>query len=133
MRVSQNFISLALFLVNEKGISRSLENINFILPYWLLNQTIALPAFWLQRNAFRLYQVLWDGVYFYSWFTFSLEFIFLTFVHTHPLPLFLLGKGRWSSFQIFKKGGLTISQLLQGGCWERGVTLFREGSLQFEH
>ena len=34
-----------------------------------------------------------------------------------------LSAGRWASNQIFKKGGLTGPQLLEGGCWERGGLL----------
>ena len=30
-------------------------------------------------------------------------------------------------------GGLTEPQLLEGDCWERGVTFFRGGGLQFSH
>ena len=33
-----------------------------------------------------------------------------------------MGGGGWASNQIFKKVGLTGPQLLEGGCWERGVT-----------
>ena len=44
-----------------------------------------------------------------------------TIVGTLPLSA-----GGWASNQIFKKGGLTRPQLLEGGCWERG-------GLQFSH
>ena len=40
------------------------------------------------------------------------------------------GKG-WTSNQIFKKGGLTGPQLLEGGCCERGGDLFQGGSCNF--
>ena len=42
-------------------------------------------------------------------------------------PPFLLGGS--VSYQIFKKGGggLTGSQFLEGGCWERGAWLFSGG------
>ena len=52
-------------------------------------------------------------------------------------PHFLLGEG-WTSYQIFKEGGLTGPQFLEEGCWERGGDFFsgfREdvggGGLQF--
>ena len=43
----------------------------------------------------------------------------------HPPPPFLLGVG-WASYQIFKKGALTGSKFLEGGCWEEGVNFFSE-------
>ena len=36
-----------------------------------------------------------------------------------------------TSYQIFKKGGLTGPQFLQGGCWERGGDFFQRGEMQF--
>ena len=36
-----------------------------------------------------------------------------------------------TSYQIFKKGGLTGPQFLQGGCWERGGDFFQRGEVQF--
>ena len=42
-------------------------------------------------------------------------------VCTHLLP-----EG-WVSNQIFKKGGLTGSKFLEGGCWKRRGDFFEEG------
>ena len=50
-------------------------------------------------------------------------------------PPFLQGKGVWEglSLQInFKKGGSTVLQLLEGGCWERGRWLY-SGWVQLSH
>ena len=59
--------------------------------------------------------------------------LFFKVIHLHsvhlPLPpprlLFLLGSQ--VSFQIFKKGGLTRSQFLEGACWKRGSDFFEQG------
>ena len=48
-----------------------------------------------------------------------------TIVGTLPLSA-----GGWTSNEIFKKGGLTGPQFLEGGCWERGG-LLGGGALQF--
>ena len=59
-----------------------------------------------------------------------------TYYSVHPPPPLSAtgggGGGGWTSNQIFKKGGggLTGPQLLEGGCWERGVWIF-SGGLQF--
>ena len=48
------------------------------------------------------------------------QVIYLLSVHPPP-PLFLLGG--WVSYQIVKKGDLTGSQFLEGGCWK----IFEQG------
>ena len=44
-------------------------------------------------------------------------------------------RGGWISYQIFKKGGLTGRQLLEGGWWETGGDVFQGGGgvLQFHN
>ena len=48
---------------------------------------------------------------------------FETMTLTYWAPPLSAGRG-WASNQIFKKGGLTGPQPLEGGCWERGAWLF---------
>ena len=50
-----------------------------------------------------------------------------------PSPFCWVGVvGGWAYTQIFKKRGLTETQFLAGGCWERGGDLFQWG-LQILH
>ena len=50
-------------------------------------------------------------------------------------PPLTVGSGGRPFYQIFKGGGggLTGSQLLEGGCWETGDELFQGGGVQFFH
>ena len=51
----------------------------------------------------------------------------IKFQHSvQPLP-FLLRGGVEPSTKFSKRGGLTVPQLLEGGCWKRGGDFFQEG------
>ena len=55
------------------------------------------------------------------------------FVHP-PLLLLSVGEGGAveSPTKFSKRGrGLTGTQFLEGGCWERGVDFFQRGGMQF--
>ena len=45
-----------------------------------------------------------------------------------PASLSAGGEEGWTSFQFFKKEGLTGPQLLEEGCWERVGWLFPRGA-----
>ena len=49
---------------------------------------------------------------------------FFKVIYLHSVHPFLRGV---ESYQIFKKGGLTGSQYLDGGCWKRGGDFFQQG------
>ena len=54
----------------------------------------------------------------------SYFYVFISLEHSmHPS---LSAEQGWAFNQIFKKGGLTGPQLLEGGCWERGSDFFQD-------
>ena len=51
------------------------------------------------------------------------HFFNVIYLHSvHPLSV----EGSKVSYQFFKKGGLTGSQFLEGGCWKRGGGFFEQ-------